>query len=375
MTHIALVEDSPVLIRFLNDLLVKRSYRVSTYTSSQQAFAEMKKHQPDLAIIDLDFPDMSSLDLVKKVRSDLNLQEVQVLVLTAQNDLDTRLKGLENADDFLGKPFDVNELLARITALLRRRDSHTIRGRLELVGGCAIALQMMLVSHKQGALFLDDGAALYLQNGQIVHVVHPKETKEKAVRQILRRKRGNFRFRPDVPPSKESLNISPVSFMLELAKDVDEEAEERRQNNTPHTQEEAKKQLVTLPNLAVAQTYMNTLQLQGLQNFTATEKYLNSYEATCVVFESNSMMIIALNSTLSMLPKDLLEQVKIKANQNSIEINQNSVDVKEGQGSSGIIKESKPSSDLQLDFFGKLVQVNNQQNQNEEDIENLLCID
>ena len=374
MTHIALVEDSPVLIRFLNDLLVKRSYRVSIYTSSQQAFAEMKKHQPDLAIIDLDFPDMSSLDLVKKIRADLSLQEVQVLVLTSQNDLDTRLKGLENADDFLGKPFDVNELLARIAALLRRRDSHTIRGRLELVGGCAIALQMMLVSHKKGALFLDDGAALYLKSGQIVHVVHPKETKEKAVRQILKRQRGNFRFRPDTLPPKESLNISPVSFMLELAKDTDEGAEERRQSITTQVQE-TKKQLVTLPNLAIAQTYMNSLQLQGLQNFTATEKYLNSYEATCVVFESDSIMVIALNSTLSMLPKDLLEQVKIEVNQNSLEINQNSVDVKEDQCSSGTIKESKPSSDLQLDFFDKLLQADNQQNKNEEDIENLLCID
>ncbi len=319
MTHIALVEDGPVLIRFLNDLLVKRGYRVSTYTSGQQAFNEMKSHQPDLAIIDLDLPDMPGLNLIKKIRSDLNLQEIQVLVLTAQNDLDTRLKGLENADDFLGKPFDVNELLARVAALLRRRDSHTIRGRLELVGGCAIVLQMMLVSHKKGALFLDDGAALYLKEGHIVHVKHPNSTGEKAVKLILKRLRGNFRFRPDVLSPKESLNISPMTFMLELAKDTDEGAKERHQDHTPLV-EDPQKQLVALPNLAVAQTYMNSLHLQGLKNFTATEKYLNTYEATCVIFESDSIVVIALNSTLSMLPKDLIEHVNVLSDQDYMDM-------------------------------------------------------
>ncbi len=316
MTHIALVEDSPVLIRFLNDLLVKRGYRISTYNSGQQALDEIKIHHADLAIVDLDLSDMSGLDLIRKLRADISLQEIQILVLAAQNDLDTRLKGLETADDFLGKPFDVNELLARITALLRRRDSHTIRGRLELVGGCAIALQMMLISHEKGALFLDDGAALYLKNGQIVHVVHPKGAGKEAARQILKRTRGNFRFRPDILPPEETLSIAPMGFMLELAKDKDEGAEERRRTPISQGQEnENKKQLAVLPNLAVAQAYINSLQLQDLQSFTAKESYLSTYEADCVIFEGDSVTVIALNSTLSMLPNDLIKQIKIPKNQ------------------------------------------------------------
>ena len=66
MIHIALVEDNPILVRFLNDLLVKRGYRVSLYDSGQKAFDEMKLYQPHLAIIDLSLPDMSGLDLIKK---------------------------------------------------------------------------------------------------------------------------------------------------------------------------------------------------------------------------------------------------------------------------------------------------------------------
>ena len=314
MTHIALVEDSPVLIRFLNDLLVKRGYKVSIYNSGQQALDEIKIHHADLAIIDLALPDMSGLDLIKKIRADIGLQEIQILMLAAQNDLGTRLKGLETADDFLGKPFDVNELLARIAALLRRRDSHTIRGRLELVGGCAIVLQMMLVSHKEGALFLDDGAALYLKSEQIVHVVHPKGPGKEAVRQILKRTKGNFRFRPDALPPEESLSLAPMGFMLEVAKDKDEGAEERRKAPTSLEQEN-KKQLIVLPNLAIAQAYMNSLQLQEAQNFTAKESYINVYEADCIIFESDSVTVIALHSTLSMLPKDLLKQIKIPKNQ------------------------------------------------------------
>lgn len=313
MVHITLVEDSPVILRFLNDLLVKQGYKVSSYTSGKEALEKMKLQPPDLAIVDLGLPDISGLDLIKQIRSDLNLQEIQILVLTAQNDLDTRLKGFENADDFVGKPFDVNELLVRIAALLRRRDSQTIRGHLELVGGCAIALQMMLISHQKGALFLDDAAALFLKDGQIVHAEHPKVKGEEAVKQILKRQNGTFRFRPDVLPPQESLKISPVNLMLELAKNKDEVKEERRRNPMDLVKE-GKKELVVLPNLAVAQTYMNSLGLQGQKKFLASESYLDTYQATCVLFESDTLVIIALHSTLAMIPKDLLDQVDIVEN-------------------------------------------------------------
>ncbi len=308
MAHIAVIEDSPVLVRFLNDLLVKQGYSVSCYTSGQEALDDMKSHPPDLAIVDLGLPDIFGLDLIKKVRLDLRLQDMQVLVLTAQNDLDTRLKGLEDADDFLGKPFEVNELLARVAALLRRRDSQTVRGQLELVGGAINALQMMLVSHSKGALLFDDGATLFLKDGHIVYAEHPKAEGKEAAQQILGRKTGSFRFRPDALPPQENLNISPISFMLELSKDKDEVAKERRQDPTALTQ--GKKQLVVLPNLAVAQTYMNSLQLQGLKNFTATESYLDTYQANCVTFESDSVVVIALNSTLAMIPEELLKQIE-----------------------------------------------------------------
>ena len=174
----------------------------------------------------------------------------------------------------------------------------------------------MLISHNKGAIFLDDGAAIFLKDGHIVYVTHPKEVGEKAVRQILKRTRGNFRFHPDAFPPEETLNILPMSFMLEVAKNKDEIKEGRRKNN--HQSSGKRKQLVVLPNLAVAQTYMNSLGLQEGRNFTAREKYLSTYEVKGIVFESDFLVIISLNSTLSMLPKDLLGMVHVLDDQDEL---------------------------------------------------------
>ena len=80
-----------------------------------------KEFQPDLILLDWMLPNISGIDLLKKIRSDETLEQTPVIMLTAKNMEEDKLEGLQDgADDYITKPFSVKEVLARITSVLRR---------------------------------------------------------------------------------------------------------------------------------------------------------------------------------------------------------------------------------------------------------------
>jgi len=83
----------------------------------------LKIEHPDLIILDLMLPDMDGMEVCQKLKSDKATQKIPVLMLTARTDLDDKIKGLEyGADDYVTKPFETRELIARIKAILRRSE-------------------------------------------------------------------------------------------------------------------------------------------------------------------------------------------------------------------------------------------------------------
>jgi two-component system alkaline phosphatase synthesis response regulator PhoP len=117
--RILLVEDEPTLSLLLQERLEKEGYSVSPCRDGEQGLSEALRGSADLVVLDIRLPKRNGFDVCRELRRHgLNLP---VLMLTARSDVKDRIKGLKiGADDYLAKPFDVNELLARIEALFRR---------------------------------------------------------------------------------------------------------------------------------------------------------------------------------------------------------------------------------------------------------------
>lgn len=117
--HILLVEDDPRLAEMLTEYLSQAGFRVSAAASGSNALAQLAATPFGAVVLDLMLPDMDGLDVCRQLRT---RSDIPVLMLTARGDAVDRIVGLEiGADDYLPKPFEPRELLARLRAILRRR--------------------------------------------------------------------------------------------------------------------------------------------------------------------------------------------------------------------------------------------------------------
>lgn len=120
--HVLLVEDDPRLAEMLTEYLAQAAFRVTHAASGRAALNAMLVGDVDAVILDLMLPDMDGLEVCRQLRT---TSDVPVLMLTARGDAIDRIIGLElGADDYLPKPFEPRELLARLRAILRRRSDH-----------------------------------------------------------------------------------------------------------------------------------------------------------------------------------------------------------------------------------------------------------
>jgi DNA-binding response OmpR family regulator len=117
--HILLVEDDSRLAEMLSEYLGQAGLRVSIAPSGTTALERLSSADYDALVLDLMLPDMDGLEVCRRVRT---TSDTPVLMLTARGDAIDRIIGLElGADDYLPKPFEPRELLARLRAVLRRR--------------------------------------------------------------------------------------------------------------------------------------------------------------------------------------------------------------------------------------------------------------
>jgi DNA-binding response OmpR family regulator len=123
--RVLVVEDDPVLTRVLRDNLTFEGFDVESVTDGSRAQAVAKDFGPDLVLLDVNLPGRSGFELCEAWRQ---VSQIPIILLTAMGQKGDKVRGLQlGADDYVTKPFDLEELLARIHAVLRRTRAFTRR--------------------------------------------------------------------------------------------------------------------------------------------------------------------------------------------------------------------------------------------------------
>ena len=136
------VDDDVTIARLVAVNLAARGYRVKQFHRGLDALASIEQERPDLIVLDLVMPDSDGLEIAKTIRQS---SQIPILVLSVRDETSSKLAALDlGADDYITKPFRVDELLARVRAILRRTsptESATIYS-----GSCCIMIAAQIVA-------------------------------------------------------------------------------------------------------------------------------------------------------------------------------------------------------------------------------------
>jgi two-component system alkaline phosphatase synthesis response regulator PhoP len=126
--RILIVDDDRSIVRVVREYLVQAGYEVFAAFDGETAMHSLRRDKPDLLILDLMLPDRDGWDLTRLIRSDTCLANLPIIMLTARIEDTDKIIGLElGADDYVTKPFNPREVVARVRALLRRSEQGYVR--------------------------------------------------------------------------------------------------------------------------------------------------------------------------------------------------------------------------------------------------------
>ena len=124
MNKILVIDDEANILRLVRDYLQQAGYQVLTASTAESGLHVLRRETPDLLVLDLGLPDQDGWDLTRLIRSDRQLRRIPIIMLTARVEDTDRIIGLElGADDYITKPFNPREVVARVRAVLRRTGS------------------------------------------------------------------------------------------------------------------------------------------------------------------------------------------------------------------------------------------------------------
>ena len=116
-----IVEDEEALLDLLKFNFTKEGYKIDTATDGETALEKILYRSPDIIILDWMLPELSGIELCRRIRKHKEHKNIPIIMLTAKGEEEDKLRGLETgADDYITKPFSINELVARVKAVLRR---------------------------------------------------------------------------------------------------------------------------------------------------------------------------------------------------------------------------------------------------------------
>jgi PleD family two-component response regulator len=119
MGNILFADDDPAMRAMVTDALTSAGHQVRAVANGTDALREVRAEPPDLALLDYRMGTPDGLEVCRRIKSNPQLEHLPVLMLTAEGDVEDRIRGFEaGANDYLAKPFDARELIARVKALL-----------------------------------------------------------------------------------------------------------------------------------------------------------------------------------------------------------------------------------------------------------------
>ncbi len=141
MTTILVVEDEETLLDTLAYNLEQEGYKILKAEDGEQALKLVRKKRPDLVVLDIMLPQLDGLAVCRLVRKDPDVAHIPIIMLTARGTQGDKMVGLDSgADDYITKPFDLGEFLARVRAVLRRAPGQVIARQSLEVGDISIDL-------------------------------------------------------------------------------------------------------------------------------------------------------------------------------------------------------------------------------------------
>ncbi len=175
--HLLVVDDEENLRSMLSAALRHHGFEISVAANGREALTAVEESKPDLVVLDVMMPDLDGFEVCRRLRADNN--HTPVLFLTARDSTDDKVRGLTlGGDDYLEKPFSLEELVARATAILRRAGA---------VKDDASVLELEDLS-------LDDDAHIVLKAGEHIHL---SPTEYKLLRYLLINK-GRVLSKPQI---------------------------------------------------------------------------------------------------------------------------------------------------------------------------------
>jgi two-component system, OmpR family, phosphate regulon response regulator OmpR len=234
MTRLLLIDDDTRLTAMIGDYLRSNGYAVDTAGSLASGRERLKAGGYDALVLDLMLPDGDGLDLTRELRADPRLKRLPLLMLTARGEPLDRVVGLElGADDYLPKPFEPRELLARLKALLRRAEPEATSddvlrfGRLEIDLGARQARIDGKVADLTGHQFdllvvLAQSAGRVLSRDQIMDALkgHPMEAFDRSIDVHVSRIRACIEDDPKNP--KRVLTVRGSGYVFARKQDAEE---------------------------------------------------------------------------------------------------------------------------------------------------------
>ena len=232
--QILVVDSDPNTLRIVKNALIQNGFVVHFSHNCEHAMQSAIKNDPDLILSEMALQDMDGLDFMNMVRKTPELNPIPFIFLTSRSLINDKVAALEGgADDYITKPFNENELIARINAVLRRTDhprmstltkDDGIKGSLKEIN--LIDLIQLFDMGRKTAVIVVEGTEkqgrVYFELGEPVHAITGKLFGKEALFEILTIEEGTFLIHLNIRSKIRTIELSATNLIMEAVHRIDE---------------------------------------------------------------------------------------------------------------------------------------------------------